>query len=140
MNTQSNTILNKKISTLKKELNDLSSQIEKERDEASEENPSLQELLDKKEILLGELDSLVNPDETVTGEVSAEIGKVYKVTVRGVEKSLKIVIPAEADPSKGLISSLSPIAKALEGRHTGDKVEVKTPAGKTTYKIKRVIK
>ena len=138
MNTQSNKILTKKIEALRKELIKLSEQIENEREESNEENPSLQELLDKKEILLGEIEELENPDETIAGSSPEEIGHVYTVLIGRAEKSLRIVIPAEADPSKGLISSQSPIAQALAGKNTGDKVAVETPAGKTIYKIKKV--
>jgi len=136
MNTQSNMIIIKKIEDLKNELNELSSQIEKERLEASEENPSLQELLDKKEILLSELESLENPDENIAGNNSELIDKVYKVIHNGETKTLKIVIPAEANPSEGLISSQSPLAQALSGKKAGDTVEVQTPIGVTLYKVK----
>lgn len=135
MTSQSNKLLNKKIEALKKELNKLSSQIEKEREESSEDDPSLQELLDKKEILLGELDTLETPDVDVMGDSSDQVGKTYKVKTGRQEKTLKIVIPAESDPAKGYISSLSPLAKALEGKRSGTQVIVETPVGKTTYKI-----
>jgi transcription elongation factor GreA len=138
MNIQSNTILNQKIEDLKNELNELSSQIEKERLEASEENPSLQELLDKKEILLSELESLENPDENIAGNNSDQIGISYKIEMAGQVKTLKVVIPAEANPSEGLISSQSPLAQALINKKAGDQVEVETPIGKTVYKIKAV--
>ena len=140
MNSQSNKLLNKKISVLKKDLNSLSSQIEKERAESSEDDPSLQELLDKKEILLGELDTLETPDTDVTGDPGDQIGKTYKVKAGRQEKTLKVVIPAEADPTKGYISSQSPLAKALEGEKTGAQINVETPAGKTSYKILSVHK
>ena len=140
MNSQSNNVLNKKINALKKELNSLSTQIEKEREESSEDDPSLQELLDKKEILLGELDNLETPDVDVTGDSSDGVGKTYKVKAGRHEKTLKIVIPTEADPTKGYISSQSPLAKALEGKKAGTQIEVKTPAGKTSYKILSVHK
>jgi len=138
MNTQSNGILNKKIEAYRIELNELSTQIEKERLESNEENPSLQELLDKKEFILGQIEELENPDETITGEDSNEIGKKYIVNHKGKDTSFVIVIPTETDPSKGHISSQSPLAKALEGKKTGDIIEVNTPLGKVKYKIKTV--
>ncbi len=50
----------------------------------------------------------------------------------------KIVSPKEADPTRGKISSASPMGKALIGRHQGDVLEVATPAGKLRYQIERV--
>lgn len=140
MNAQSNKILNKKINELKIELDQLSNQIEKERAENSDENPALQELLDKKEFLLGEIETLSNPDESITGESTNGVGIIYKVEHGRSTKTFKIVIPTEANSLKGYISSQSPIAKALQGRKAGDKIEVETPAGKVVYKIKAVTK
>jgi transcription elongation factor GreA len=140
MNTHSNLVINQKIDDLKIELNELSEQIEKEREESSEENPSLQELLDKKELLLTELEELENPDESLTGSNSEQLDHIYVVEINGVEKRLKIVIPAEADPSQSLISSQSPLAQALVGKKAGDKVTVTAPVGKLDYKIKAVKK
>ena len=46
-----------------------------------------------------------------------------------------IVHPSQADPTKGLLSIESPLAKALINHKTGDKIQVETPAGIQTYKI-----
>jgi len=46
-----------------------------------------------------------------------------------------IVGPYEADLSKGLISTSSPIAKALIGKRVGDSVEVTTPRGLKSYEV-----
>ena len=52
------------------------------------------------------------------------------------EKSTyKIVGQYEANLDKGLISLLSPLAKALIGKEVGDIVEVKTPGGEKSYEI-----
>ena len=47
----------------------------------------------------------------------------------------KIVGKYEADLEKGLISLLSPIARALIGKKIGDFVDVKTPKGEKSYEI-----
>ncbi|AIH04157.1 MULTISPECIES: transcription elongation factor GreA [Thermodesulfobacterium] len=47
----------------------------------------------------------------------------------------KIVGPYETDPSKGIISVNSPIAKALIGKEIGDVVQVKTPSGIKNFEI-----
>ncbi|WP_022856065.1 MULTISPECIES: transcription elongation factor GreA [Thermodesulfobacterium] len=47
----------------------------------------------------------------------------------------KIVGPYETDPSQGIISVNSPIAKALIGKEIGDEVQVKTPSGIKNFEI-----
>ena len=51
------------------------------------------------------------------------------------ETSYTIVGPYEADISKSLISTSSPIARALIGKDEGDSVEVRTPGGVRSYEI-----
>ena len=52
------------------------------------------------------------------------------------EKSTyQIVGQYEANMEKGLISLLSPLAKALIGKELGDIVEVNTPRGEKSYEI-----
>ena len=54
------------------------------------------------------------------------------------DKVVRIVGVDEADASKGLISFVSPIAKALIGKKKGDKVEVKLPKGVEVIEIQGV--
>ena len=49
-----------------------------------------------------------------------------------------IVSPWEVDPSRGKISSSSPLGKAIIGRGKGEVVEVEAPVGKLRYQIKQV--
>jgi transcription elongation factor GreA len=49
-----------------------------------------------------------------------------------------IVGAAEANPREGKISQKSPIGAALIGHKKGDKVQVETPSGYVTFKIKRI--
>jgi transcription elongation factor GreA len=51
------------------------------------------------------------------------------------ESTYQIVGQYEANLDKGLISLLSPIAKALIGKSVGDLIEVKTPKGEKSYEI-----
>ena len=51
------------------------------------------------------------------------------------ESEYSIVGPYEADLSRGLISTSSPIAKALIGKRVGDSVEVRTPGGTNSYEV-----
>ena len=54
------------------------------------------------------------------------------------EISYTIVGGQESNPSKGLISIQSPMARALIGKEEGDEVELVLPAGKKTYDIEEV--
>ena len=51
------------------------------------------------------------------------------------ESSYIIVGPYEADIEKRMISTSSPIARALIGKSEGDSVEVKTPRGPHPYEV-----
>jgi transcription elongation factor GreA len=56
----------------------------------------------------------------------------------GEQKVWQIVGEPEADAHKGKISVTSPIARALIGKAKGDTIEVDTPGGAKTYKVRRV--
>ena len=49
-----------------------------------------------------------------------------------------LVSSEEADAEKGLISTTSPIGKALLNRKVGDEIEVATPAGKKEFEVVRL--
>ena len=51
------------------------------------------------------------------------------------ESTYTIVGPYEADIERGLISTSSPIARALIGKRVSDSVEVATPRGTRSYEI-----
>ena len=54
------------------------------------------------------------------------------------EETYFIVGAAEANPSAGKISHLSPIGSALIGAKKGDKVRVSTPGGQVIFKVKKI--
>jgi transcription elongation factor GreA len=54
------------------------------------------------------------------------------------EVTYTIVGGQESNPSKGLISIQSPLAKALLGKEEGDEVSMTLPAGKKMYDIEEV--
>ena len=58
---------------------------------------------------------------------------------RAVKVEYKLVTTEEADAEKGLISTTSPIGKALLGRRLGDEVHVQTPAGKKEFELIRLV-
>jgi transcription elongation factor GreA len=55
----------------------------------------------------------------------------------GKEYRYQIVGSDEADPAKGLISVLSPLARGLIGKSVGDTVTAQLPGGKKTFDILR---
>ncbi len=57
----------------------------------------------------------------------------------GTVHTWRIVGAAEADASAGMLSSQSPVAKALLGRATGEAVEVPTPRGHRRLRIQRLL-
>jgi len=54
---------------------------------------------------------------------------------RDVKVKYKLVSSEEADAEKGLISTTSPIGRALLNRKVGDEIEVATPAGKKEFEV-----
>jgi len=57
---------------------------------------------------------------------------------RNVKLEYKLVSSEEADVEKGLISTTSPIGRALLNRRVGDEVQVATPAGKKEFEVVRL--
>jgi transcription elongation factor GreA len=51
------------------------------------------------------------------------------------EITYQIVGELEADIKRGLISVASPVARALIGKHEGDRVEIQAPAGMRAYEV-----
>ena len=70
------------------------------------------------------------------------VGYGSRVWLRDLQKSLeveyKLVTTEEADAAKGLISTTSPIGKALLGRRVGDEIKVQTPAGTKEFELVRL--
>ncbi len=76
---------------------------------------------------VGEI-SLVNLDKLPLDRVG--LGSIVHVTDSGGDTTVyRLVMPEEADPSKGLISPSSPIGRALLNKEPGDEVTVQAPNG-----------
>lgn len=80
---------------------------------------------------------VLEPGQT---EKTGVIGVGSKVTVDfdGEEETYTLVGAIEAKPTMGLISTESPIGRALRGKRVGDVAVVETPGGSSTLKIKGV--
>ena len=57
---------------------------------------------------------------------------------RETEHVYRIVGQDEIEPSKGYISWISPLARALLGKQPGDIVRVQTPGGEESYEVQEV--
>ena len=91
--------------------------------------------LDAKMRLLSErINSAVMIDNTKTNPDVVSFGMYVKYN----DKVIRIVGVDEADASKGLISFISPIAKALIGKKKGDKFEIKVPRGTEIVEIQEI--
>ena len=55
---------------------------------------------------------------------------------RGTEVEYRLVTSEEADVSKGLISTTSPIGRGLMGKKVGDSVKVTTPNGVREFEVR----
>jgi transcription elongation factor GreA len=58
---------------------------------------------------------------------------------RSIEVEYKLVSSEEADVEKGMISTTSPIGRALLNRQVGDEVQVATPNGKKEFEVVRLV-
>jgi transcription elongation factor GreA len=60
---------------------------------------------------------------------------VVKDIAKATKIEYKLVTVEEADAAQGLISTTSPIGRALLGKKVGDEVQVTTPAGIKEYEV-----
>lgn len=83
--------------------------------------------------------AVIVEEREATGRV--RVGNTVTIAEVGFEdeaETYRIVGPAEADPSLGIISNESPIARALIGRSVGDKISVATPGGQLEFKVIKI--
>jgi transcription elongation factor GreA len=86
---------------------------------------------------VGEI-SLLNLDKLPIDKVG--LGSIVDVIDGGGGTiSYRLVMPEDADPSKGLISPSSPIGRALLNKEPGDKVTVQAPNGVRHLEIVRLV-
>jgi transcription elongation factor GreA len=57
----------------------------------------------------------------------------------GSDVVFQLVMPEDADVDKGLISTSSPIGRAIVGKEQGDEVLVVTPNGKRAFEITKLL-
>jgi len=79
--------------------------------------------------------SLMNLDRLPTDR--AAFGSTVKLREdgNGTLVTYQLVMPEDADATKGLISTSSPIGKAIVGRQAGDEITVPTPTGVRRFEM-----
>ena len=82
--------------------------------------------------------ALLNVDRIPSNR--AGFGSTLHVIEKNGDKLVyQLVMPEEADAAKGLISTTSPIGRALLNREPGDFVKVVTPSGTREFEIVRLL-
>jgi len=69
----------------------------------------------------------------------AGFGSTVHVVENGEKQVFQLVMPEDADASKGLISTTSPLGRAFLNREEGDSVVVRTPGGSREFDIVKLI-
>ena len=83
------------------------------------------------ELSLMNLDSLPH-DRAALGS------RVELLASDGETVNYELVMPEDADPGKGLVSTASPIGRAIVGKEEGDEIQVTTPAGVREFELIRL--
>ena len=82
--------------------------------------------------------ALINIDRIPTDR--AGFGStVHVVESNGEKLVFQLVMPEDADAAKGLISTTSPIGRAILNKEPGDTVKVTTPGGSRQFDIVKLI-
>ena len=97
----------------------------------------------KLEAQINELETVLSKSQVVNEKTSKNrisIGSqvIIQEAISKKSSTYTIVAPIEASPLEMRISSQSPVGNALLQRKSGEIVEIKTPGGLVTYKIKKV--
>ena len=104
------------------------------------ENAEYQSAREEQSFLEGRVQALedrirraVVVDEVATGRVM--MGSTVTVEIAGEEFRYTIVGSTESDPTKGRLSTVSPVGAALLGAVAGSEVDVRTPRGSVRYRV-----
>jgi transcription elongation factor GreA len=136
---------NEEIAALERELKvDLPKEIQRARELGDlRENAEYKAAKERQEIVnarmamlkkrVGEI-SLLNMDRIPHGK--AGFGSTVELRDENGETIVyQLVMPEEADAEKGMISTSSPIGRAILNREEGDEVSVITPSGNRTFEL-----
>ena len=81
--------------------------------------------------------ALINVDRIPADR--AGFGSTLHVVENGETFVYQLVMPEDADATKGLISTTSPIGRAFLNKEPGDSVKVTTPGGTREFEIVKLI-
>jgi transcription elongation factor GreA len=136
---------NDEIAALERELKvDLPKEIQRAREYGDlRENAEYKAAKERQEIVnariamlkkrVGEI-SLMNLDRIPKGKAS--FGSVVHLRdENGDAVVYQLVMPEESDAEKGLISTSSPIGRAILNKEEGDEIRVVTPGGRRTFEL-----
>jgi transcription elongation factor GreA len=92
------------------------------------------------EARIAELTDVVVVDPSTLAHTRVSFGSTVQLTDQKTDEEIcyTIVGGQESNPTKGLISIQSPMARALIGKEEGDEVSLTLPSGKRTYDIEEV--
>jgi transcription elongation factor GreA len=137
------------IATLERELKvDLPKEIQRARELGDlRENAEYKAAKERQEIVnariamlkrrVGEI-SLINLDKVPHGR--AGFGSTVHLKAHSGDTIVyQLVMPEEADAEKGLISTSSPIGRAILNKEEGDEIKVVTPNGNKTFELIKLI-
>ena len=82
--------------------------------------------------------ALINVDR-IPKDRSGFGSTLFVVESTGEKMTYQLVMPEDADAAKGLISTTSPIGRALLNKEAGDVVKVVTPGGKREFEILKLL-
>lgn len=82
--------------------------------------------------------ALINMDR-IPKEKAGFGSTVHVVESNGEKMVFQLVMPEDADAAKGLISTTSPIGRAILNKEPGDTVTVATPGGKREFEIVKLV-
>ncbi len=81
--------------------------------------------------------ALINVDRIPADRVG--FGSILHVVECGATLIFQLVMPEDADATKGLISTTSPIGRAFLNKEPGDSVKVTTPGGMRQFEIVKLV-
>ena len=82
--------------------------------------------------------ALINVDRIPTDRAGFG-SRVHVVESTGVTLIFQLVMPEDADATKGLVSTTSPIGRAFLNKEPGDTVKVTTPGGPRQFEIVKLV-
>ncbi|MCA9386236.1 GreA/GreB family elongation factor [Candidatus Dojkabacteria bacterium] len=133
------------ITQVKDEILSITNQIEVFRNEGDEADVNImRELQDKLEILSEKVSNLqknLSIYQNAHASSAIQVGTSVSISNSNVKnKVITLVMPEDADPVSGFISSASPLGNALLEKKSGESVQFATPGGVQEFTIEAIEK